>query len=582
MGKYKKPLFSRDFLTLFLIAMLFYGCAAMQSPEGGPRDETPPKVLKMTPENLTTNFNAKKITIEFDEYIKLNNEFKEFSISPELERIPELRAKLRRLEITLADSLEDNTTYTLNFGKSIVDLNEANELKNFSYVFSTGPVLDSLSIRGTVTNALTGEAEIESTVFILPLSRDSLFGKKRAPIFTLTDSSGNFSLNNLKKDTYRIYALKEKGGDRIYQQVSDEIGFLKDSLVLDKNIDTVHLSVFKENAPVFRVLDRKLNADGSISLTFNQQLKSPELTVVSPASVDQDKLLQFNKTNDSVSLWLADLSFDSVKVAIKDQGKPLDTVKFTRSKRDTYTRTLNITDNLDGGTLNPFRDLSFSFNLPIKNIDETKILLLEDSIPRNFTLIKDTANILKYHIRYNWRAKEEYILLFRENAATAIFDAKNKEIRRNFTLGDANDYGTLSLTIETPDTTSKSYILEIVNNEKKVISSYPITKKTTVKLSNYRQGIYFGRIVYDTNNNGIWDTGNVSEGLQPEAIWYEPKELSIRANWDREETIKIPLVAPIPKPKPRAPVSSPNTAPSRNQQNNRSNQATEAGNFRRL
>ena len=122
--------FITDFSLLILIATLIYGCAAMQTPQGGPRDTTPPKVLKMTPENLTTNFNAKKIVIEFDEYVKLNNEFKEFSISPELEKAPELKAKLKKLEITLPDTLEKNTTYTLNFGKSIVDLNEANELKN--------------------------------------------------------------------------------------------------------------------------------------------------------------------------------------------------------------------------------------------------------------------------------------------------------------------------------------------------------------------------------------------------------------------------------------------------------------------
>jgi len=550
MAKNRKDPFYSIFLALLVFATLIYGCAAMQSPQGGPKDTTPPKVLKMTPENLSTNFTAKKIVIEFDEYIKLNNEFKEFSISPELEKAPELKAKLKRLEITLPDTLEKNTTYTLNFGKSIVDLNESNELKNFSYAFATGPTLDSLSISGNVTNALTLEPELETTVFILPLSRDSLFGKKRAAIFTLTDSSGNFKLNNLKKDTYKIYALKEKGGDRIYQQISDEIGFIKEPLLLDKNIDSLHLSVFKELAPSFRILDRKLNADGSIFMNFNQQLKNPDLTVVFPGTVDQGKLLQFNKTKDSVTLWLADLSFDSAKVVIKDNGKVLDTAKFTRSKRDTYNRVVNITDNLDGGSLNPFKDLTITFNFPLKSLDESKILLLEDSIPRKFTLEKDSTNMLKYHIKYKWRAKEEYILLLRENAATAIFDAKNKEIKKSFTLGDANDYGTLTLTVEPPDTT-KNYILEIVNKDKNIVSSFPITKKTLVKLNKYKQGIYYGRIIYDDNKNGIWDTGNLKAGIQPEAIWYEPKELSIRPNWERVEIIKIPLVAPLPAPKPK-------------------------------
>lgn len=557
------------FFVLVGAISLIYGCAAMKSPEGGPRDTTPPKVLKMTPENLTTNFTAKKIIIEFDEYIKLSNEFKEFSISPELEKIPELKVKFKRLEISLSDSLEKNTTYTLNFGKSIVDLNEGNVLKNFSYAFATGPTLDSLSISGNVTNALTGEAEIESTVFILPLSRDSLFGKKRAPIFTLTDSSGNFKLNNLKKDTYKIYALKEKGGgDRIYQQISDEIGFIKDSIVLDKNIDSLRLSVFKEIAPNFRVNDRKLNADGSIFMSFNKKLNKPDLTVIFPPSLDQDKQFQFNKTKDSVSLWLADLSFDSVKIAIKDEGKTLDTVRFSRSKRDNYNRVISISDNLESGTLNPFRDLTISFNFPIKNIDESKILLLEDSIPRKFILEKDSTNLLKYHVKYKWRAKEDYILLIRENAVNAIFDTKNKELKKTFTLADANEYGSLTLTVEPADT-SKSYILEIVNKDNNVIKGYPIKKKSLIKLENLKQGIYFGRIVYDTNSNGIWDTGNLKLGTQPEAIWYNNKELSIRANWDRSETITIPSVAPLPVPKPKEKVENNNPtrpAPSNNNQ----------------
>lgn len=545
-------------LALSVIALI-YSCAAMKSPEGGPRDTTPPKVLKITPENLTTNFKAKKIVIEFNEYIRLNNQFKEFSISPELDRVPELKAKLKKLEITLPDSLEQNTTYTLNFGKSIVDLNEANELKNFSYVFSTGPTLDSLSISGTVTNTLTGDAEIETTVFVLPLARDSLFGKKKASIFTLTDSSGNFKINNLKKDSYKIYALKEKSGDRIYQQESDEIGFQKEPIILDKNFENIQLNLFKEKAYNFRVIDRKLNSDGSIFMSFSQQLTNPDITVIEPKNLDQNKIYKFSKTNDSLTVWLNDLSFDSAKFVIKNNGRSIDTVKFTRGKRDSYTRIISATDNLDAGTLSPYRDLALTFNLPLKALDESKIILLEDSIPRNFTITKDSTNLLQYHIKYKWRPKEPYILTLKERAATAIFDAKNKELKKSFSVGDTNDYGTLTLKVETPDT-AKNYILEIVNNAKNVISTHPITKNTVLKLANYKQGIYFARIVYDTNKNGIWDTGNIREGLQPEPISYEPKELSIRANWEREEVIKIPPTA-TPLPPTKSAIYSKDRAP---------------------
>lgn len=542
MRKNGNRLKGRFLYVLVFLTALILGCATMRTPEGGPKDKNPPKVLKMEPKNLTTNFNAKKIVIEFDEYIKLDNEFKEFSISPEQEKPPILKAKLKRLEITLQDSLEKNTTYTLNFGKAIADINESNAIKNFTYVLSTGPTLDSLSISGRVKNSLTGMPEMETTVFILPLERDSIFGKKKASIFTTTDSSGNYKLNNLKKGSYKIYALKEKGGDRIYQQLNDEIGFLKDPIVLnDKNLDSVNMVVFKELATTFRVVDKKLNADGSISMNFNQQLKKPELTVVEPAKVDVNKQIQFNKTNDSVKVWLKDLSFDSVKIAIKDDGKLLQTEKITRAKRDTYTRNVQAADNLESSTLNPFKDLKLHFNLPIENIDINKITLLEDSIPRKgFTFTKDSTDFLTYNVRYKWKPKEQYILVLGEGTATAIFNAKNKEIRKSFKLGSPDDYGTLTLKVEVPDT-SKNYILQLVNEKKEqVIYSESINKNKSVIFSKYKQGIYYARIVYDTNKNGIWDTGNVAKGLQPEKIWYEPQELSIKANWDRNAVLTIP------------------------------------------
>lgn len=533
---------SFDFLIILWVCLLLFSCASTKNPQGGPRDTTPPKVVTITPKNLSTNFSAKKIVIEFNEYTKLQNEFKEFSISPEQERPPILKTKFKKLEITLQDSLEKNTTYTLNFGKSITDLNEGNILKNFSYVFSTGASLDSLSISGNVKNALTGKNEVDATVFILPLQKDSLVGKKRPNIYTSTDSAGNFKLKNLRKGTYKIYALKENGGgDKIYQQNSDEIGFIKTPLVLTQNIDSLKIAVFKELPEKFRVTDRKLNADGSISMVFNQKLKKPSIVVSEPAKINEDKTVRFNKTNDSVKVWLADLSFDSLKLAIYDTDKKLEEVKFTRGKKDTYLRNIQITDNTTNGLLNPNRTLNLYFNLPIQKIDVNKIVLLEDSIQKSgFTITTDSTDVLTYVVKYPWKKKENYILKIGNEAITGVFKSTNKEINKKFSLANSDDYGTLMLTVKVPDTTL-SYILEIVNEKKEnVVSSLLINKNQTLTFANYKAGIYYARIIYDENKNGIWDTGNVSKGLQPEKIWYETKELSIRANWDRKETIDIP------------------------------------------
>ncbi len=530
--------------ALVFLIVCIYGCASMRNPEGGPIDKTPPKVLKMEPKDLTTNFNSPKVVITFDEYFNIQNEAKEFSVSPEQEQPPILKKDGKKLEIIFQDSLEKNTTYTLNFGKAIVDINESNALKNLTYAFSTGPLLDSLSISGKVTNLLTGKPEFDATVFIIPLSRDSIFGKKKASISTSTDSSGTYTLKNLKKDTYKIYALKETAGDKIYQQRTDEIGFIKEPIVLTKNLTSIDIGVFKELAQTFRIVDRKLNPDGSIAMIFNQQLTKPEITILDQKSIDDSKLLRFSKTNDSLKLWLQDLAFDSVKIEIKNDGKPLDTVILNRDKKDTYTRTLQIVDNLEQGVLNPYRPYKLAFNFPMENVDLTKIKLTEDSIPRpNFTFTKDSTNFLIYNFNYPWRKKATYNITLSEGAATGIFGVKNKEFKKAFKVGTADDYGTFVLKIEIPDTT-KSYVLEILNDKKAVVSREVITKNRTIKYANYKVATYFTRIIYDDNKNGKWDTGSLALGTQPELTLNNTQEIALRANWEQVFTWAIP---PPPK-----------------------------------
>src|SRR5690606_38315597 len=131
---------------LFLISLFCIRCANMQAPTEGPKDSITPKLLNVSVTNLTRKFDHKEVVFEFDEHIKLNNHYKEFSISPDVEKQPDYKIKKKKLIITLPDSLEKNTTYTINFGNGLVDFNESNPFKNYTYVFSTGPELDSLTI----------------------------------------------------------------------------------------------------------------------------------------------------------------------------------------------------------------------------------------------------------------------------------------------------------------------------------------------------------------------------------------------------------------------------------------------------
>ena len=197
MGLNKKTAFLREKFVPFVVALFLFGCASMQKPQGGPRDRTPPKLLKATPENMTRNFKAKQIRLDFDEYFNLKNPFQEISISPAPEKLPTYTKSKKSIIVDFKDSLQKNTTYVINFGKAIADVNEGNILTNFTYVFSTGAHIDSLSVSGSVKNSLTQEKDKDVTVMLFPLNRDTLFGKKKPSIYATTDSSGNFTLNNL-------------------------------------------------------------------------------------------------------------------------------------------------------------------------------------------------------------------------------------------------------------------------------------------------------------------------------------------------------------------------------------------------
>ncbi|MBC7913157.1 MAG: Ig-like domain-containing protein, partial [Pyrinomonadaceae bacterium] len=195
-------IFRPPFLLFAVVFLGLYGCASIQHPTGGPRDSVAPQIIRESPKNFTTSFKGDEINIQFDEYYKLTNAFKEISVSPAMEKAPIFKVKKKVLNIQFMEKLEDSTTYTINFGNALSDFNEGNLIKNYMYVLSTGNKIDSLSISGTVVDAITKEPVLNATVFLLPVNQDTLFGKKRASLFTTTDSSGNYSLKYLRNNTY--------------------------------------------------------------------------------------------------------------------------------------------------------------------------------------------------------------------------------------------------------------------------------------------------------------------------------------------------------------------------------------------
>ncbi len=508
---------------------------------GGPKDSIPPKILKETPANLTRNFDAEKIVIEFDEFIKLNNAFKEISVSPDIEQPINPRVKRRDIVITMPDSLEANTTYTINFGKAIGDFNENNPLLNYSYVFSTGDVIDSLSVSGNVIDALTKEVQKEVTVMLIPTRQDSIFGKRKANIFTLTDTSGNFHIKNLREDAYRIYALKEENNDRIYNAPGESLAFLDDSIVLKGDTAGIVLQLSKGTPKDFRLQDRKIESNGKVTFAFNKILERPDITIVHPAELDASKQIEYTANRDSATVWLSDLTFDSLKVKFFDDGKLLDSVTMRRGRNDKYDRDFIITDNLNGNKVNRIKHVELTAASPVQSIDRSKIILTEDSVARtNFQLARDTTAPRRYILRYNWRPKRAYQLEIQEGAFNGFVGDKNKSVTKSFAMDEKENFGDIVFNVTLPDTVHQ-YLLQLVSEKKDVIyASVPVAGSGLVPFNRFPGGKYTLRVVYDENNNGKWDPGDVYQRRQPERVWYIGKTFIIRANWEQEEAITVP------------------------------------------
>jgi hypothetical protein len=217
------------FLTLFFIPVILIfspGCANMIPPTGGPRDSLPPLLIKANPPDSSRNFSAKTITFTFDEYIdQLQNLRENLLVSPIPNIDPIAEAKLKTVTVKLKDTLEPNTTYRIEFGSAIKDINEGNVLKDFSYIFTTGLSIDSLELTGNVVLAETGKTDTTLIVMLHKSSDDSAVKKDKPRYVAKLDGKGNFYFRYMPAGIFYIYALKDEGSTRKYFETTQLFAF---------------------------------------------------------------------------------------------------------------------------------------------------------------------------------------------------------------------------------------------------------------------------------------------------------------------------------------------------------------------
>jgi hypothetical protein len=223
------------------------GCANIIPPTGGARDSLPPVLLEARPDDSTVNFGAGRISFVFNEYVEVSNLQENLIVSPTPKIMPIVESRLRTVTVRIKDTLEPNTTYSINFGNAIRDINEGNELKDFTYIFSTGPTFDTLTLSGKVILAETGG--IDSTLIVMLHTNldDSAVIKDRPRYYTKVDRDGNFRFRYLPAGTFNIYALKDQGMRR-YQNKDQLFAFANQPIKTGPGAQPVTLYAYREQA----------------------------------------------------------------------------------------------------------------------------------------------------------------------------------------------------------------------------------------------------------------------------------------------------------------------------------------------
>ena len=296
------------------------GCANIIPPGGGPRDSIPPVLVNVTPKDSTTNFPGGRIVLTFNEYVEVNNLQENLVVSPLPKILPIIDAHLRTITIRIKDTLEPNTTYSLNFGKAIRDINEGNELKNFKYIFSTGNTFDSLEFAGKVIVAETGKADSTLIVVLHRNLDDSAVIKERPRYFAKVDAGGNFRFSNLPPETYAVYALEDAGGQKKYLSKNQTFGFIDQDVKVSENTPAVTIFAYKESKDTksgtgttttaqTKTTDKVLRLSTNLDNTLLDLLNDLEITFGLPLKVfDTTKLRFTNEVFETIqgSKWTLD------------------------------------------------------------------------------------------------------------------------------------------------------------------------------------------------------------------------------------------------------------------------------------
>ena len=593
------------------LALAVAACANMGRPEGGPRDELPPVYVRSNPALGQLNFSGNKITVDFDENIALDDAMNKIVVSPAQKTTPAISSNGRRVTIELRDTLQPNTTYTVDFADAVKDLNEGNVLDGFAIDFSTGETLDSLCISGMVFEAETLEPAQGMLVGVYSNLSDTAITTLPLERITKTNQLGQFTLRNLKEGTYRVFALNDVNRDYHWDR-SEDIAFydvtvspssepmtvtdtlvrangLRDSLVTREATrflpDDLLLTWFNEGYAAQYLKDYKRPERNKITFQFGAKADTlPILRLINTHragdEADDWSVLVASPTLDTLTYWITDTTLsalDSITLEARYQRTDTndllswttDTLRFNfreprkkqekKKKHDEEADTvpppvphtsLSVTS---GNSQELNAGLRFTSQVPIARLDTSAIHLevLIDTIwyqmMRPSFTLGSPLQPMAYSAPYDWEEDTKYRLTIDSAAVVDIYGLDNDKLVHEFTTRKSDDYSSVRFDITGLD--SRPAIVQLMTSADKPVASAPVVNGVA-DVQYLSPGTYYAKLFVDSNGDGLWTTGSLLDSIQPEEVYYFPKKLTLKKNWTIEQSWDINEL-PIDQQKPR-------------------------------
>ena len=592
----------RNMLWLPLLAALaVVSCAKMGQPDGGWYDETPPVIVRTTPQDKGVNVKQKKISIYFDEYIKVDNPTEKVVISPPQIEQAEIAASGKKIVVELKDTLKPNTTYTVVFSDAITDNNENNPLGNYTYTFSTGDHIDTMEVAGYVLDAQNLEPIKGILVGLYSNLSDTIFTKEPMLRVSRTDSRGKFVIKGVAHGDYRIYALQDADNNYIFNQKSEQIAFTHDIITPSSMPDIRQDTIWRDSLridSIVRVGYTHFLPDDIVLRAFTEVQTNRYL--VKTERTEPDHFTMFFSYGDSLLPQIRGLNFNEQDAFIIEPTEKQDTITYWL--RDTMlvnqdtlrmevkymaTDTLGVlqlqTDTMDVLAKVPYekrlkqqadeyeewkkkqdkakkRGKEYETEMPKKALEPKYNVASEPAPDQNITITvptplasADTSRIHLYskhdtlwyrspfvlrpkpgqHRTYEllgeWRPGIEYSLEVDTMAFTDIYGKTSAPKKQGFKVKTEDAYATLLFDITgMADTT---VVVQLLNSQDVMVKEVS-TSNGRAEFFYIKPDTYYARMFIDSNNNGVWDTGDYAADRQAETTYYYPDKIECKAKWD--------------------------------------------------